>query len=338
MATAAVYEHQVAGLHSGTSTRKHTVFRRGNYGRVLKPYKTRILKPETDCHKLPDEDTLHERAFDNELLFYEHLYASTSQQELSKLRALTPAYYGIQQVLINSAEVAHLALEDLTAGCRWPCTADVKMAGKDTRSKTYERRLLQMKKYPSLREVGWCIAGLKQYTASGAVISRLGPSITGAFHKQEVRDVLRTFFLCPDSHPLHESVNILLKNFQQQIQDILSWFKKQKMYWFRNSSILLVYNSEYFSSWQNSWKKSMKLYNSESEDATELSEDTGNSSENMASTVNGDVGNLICRVKMIDFAHVLKADDGLDSRYITGLTDIVELLSLSCLNPETDSL
>ena len=210
--------------------------------------------------------------------------------------------------------------------------------------------------------------------------------------------VLQSFLLSPNGSPLGCKAVRLVTQFRHQMANILQWFRTQKIYWFRNSSILVVYNAEYFDNWDSSWTEKMHLFEPDGSVSSNSSKQTNsakindiltdvNSTEKPVDTlkikktctseisstninldaiqsnescskiyengpntmktngdsmkmngdsmkVNGDSvmtehkddePELILRVKMIDFAHVLEADGEVDHRYISGLCDIIQL-------------
>lgn len=179
--------------------------------------------------------------------------------------------------------------------------------------------------------------------------------------------------LTPDTHKL---VNIIVT----ELKKILSWFRKQNRLWFRNSSILIIYNSEHFRQSNTKFtdgspnehehikascgnideslataeikhsissstadkisieRPPKQLYlektaskcgntltvqeNAEIEKPEELC--SVNDTSHAAKSLRNDDSQLIVRVKMIDFAHVLNAEGKSDDLYIKGLENLLD--------------
>ena len=222
----------------------------------------------------------------------------------------------------------------------------------------------------------------------------------------------------PNEGELSTNGKMLVRKTIEELNPILQWFRKQRQYWFRSSSLLVVYDAEHFalrdtSNCENKTQgieSSMKHLHSDErgdhvkqisselsendnrsiktakektqclptvEKCLEISESPGSSNNimksqdnynsvqkspgrcqttsNHQSTVDGTAEvstgcdrktadsakqrlenispnpNSIVRVKMIDFAHVLGAEDKLDDKYIRGLENILSFLE-SLLN------
>uniref|UniRef100_A0A6A7G5I6 Kinase n=1 Tax=Hirondellea gigas TaxID=1518452 RepID=A0A6A7G5I6_9CRUS len=258
----AVFEHQVAGSHSSCNSQ----LMRGEVGKVLKPYKLTpnsplpadpsaqsLLAPNKGTNTEDEFVSKHGAACTNERKFYELL---SSRDDLAALRRLTPRYYGEATLWVTGALTPHIVLEDLTLGCRLPCVADVKMGAIKGYPGIQPHKLKGKEaKYSSLSMKGWCIAGMKQHSPAGGgkVLADFGPTEGRTLNLEQVQQYLRSFVML-DSSPRGKE---LLRKVTERIEDIWRWFKEQRMFWFRSSSILIVYNAEYFMQTEEFTQKSV---------------------------------------------------------------------------------
>ena len=130
----------------------------------------------------------------------------------------------------------------------------------------------------------------------------------------------------------HRESSILLEQIIARIESILAWFQEQKMFFFRGSSILVSYNAEYFQqdsvSSEGNAANSGGLNKDPSKGQDEQLQVTNSSSDSEigAGSNQEKASPLRVRVKMIDFAHVLKSGGHKDELYLVGLENFLAFL------------
>ncbi|XP_018015758.1 inositol polyphosphate multikinase [Hyalella azteca] len=380
-----IFEHQVAGRHSSSTSN----LLRGQYGRVLKPYKVKRLSQDPSTHANKETNNIENKNFsrqgvvcEDEHQFYE--LCRQQGQEWAALRELMPAYFGETLVHTDGVPTRYVELEDLTCSCAVPCVADLKMGTSVDYPGKYARKLCPEKvKYPSLKEIGWCIAGLRKSSPGGELLHKFGPETGRELSTEQVHRELEEFFWGDKGS---EKRRVLITRIISALEEILRWFNTQRKFWFRSSSILVIYNAEYFCDpyseriveepalkldEQNSERPPVKSCtgnvgemeifperiktindSSSSQDIVEVSgqrtvikdqnsEINSPSQKDLSSICqrsDKDAGfaslqrkecdddQLILRVKMIDFAHVLDAAGEPDHGYILGLNNLIEFM------------
>ncbi|KAF2366835.1 Inositol polyphosphate kinase [Trinorchestia longiramus] len=245
-----VFEFQVAGSHSSSTSN----LLRGEFGRVLKPYKVKavsplrtsspdLIQPNKEAYNAENENfDGHEVVCPDERAFYE--LCALEDVQLRQLRAFLPAFYGETIVYTAGCPTRYLVLEDLTARCELPCVADLKMGvSRHYPGKPHRKLRADKEKYPSLRDTGWCIAGLLQHAPHGPLLDKFGPATGRTFSTQQVHARMTTFIGGTRGSAKRRQ---LVREITSVLEEIQKWFGSQRRFWFRSSSILVVYNAEYF--------------------------------------------------------------------------------------------
>uniref|UniRef100_A0A131Y1C2 Kinase n=1 Tax=Ixodes ricinus TaxID=34613 RepID=A0A131Y1C2_IXORI len=260
-----LFDHQIAGhVHGSTKTRLG----------LLKHKDGSILKPLVRS----DERTLREQKF------YERIFQSDDcPPELVALRAFVPKYKGVWKTNINREEVEYLKLDDLARVFRKPSIIDVKIG-----AKTYdplaskEKVALETSKYPWSQQIGFRILGMRVFDTTEHKYRVYGKDYGLRQTPDTVLEAFRTFLGASQEWSPPFLPELLL-----QLEDIRSWFEKQRLYAFYSSSLLLMY------------------------DAPNSDEAPGRAPR--------------CAAKMIDFAHVFPTAER-DCNYLMGLRSLMTVL------------
>uniref|UniRef100_A0A090X988 Kinase n=1 Tax=Ixodes ricinus TaxID=34613 RepID=A0A090X988_IXORI len=218
-----LFDHQIAGhVHGSTKTRLG----------LLKHKDGSILKPLVRS----DERTLREQKF------YETQSSSptTALLNSSTLRAFVPKYKGVWKTNINREEVEYLKLDDLARVFRKPSIIDVKIG-----AKTYdplaskEKVALETSKYPWSQQIGLPHFGHASFRHHRAQVQSLSER-TMACDRLQTQCLKRS----GRSSGHRKSGRLpFLPELLLQLEDIRSWFEKQRLYAFYSSSLLLMYDA-----------------------------------------------------------------------------------------------
>ncbi|CAH1408025.1 unnamed protein product [Nezara viridula] len=229
---------------------------------------------------------------DNEISFYERVKHDV---KLLPLQRFIPEYFGYSFLNINNADIRFLKLQDITNQCSKPCVMDVKI-GKQTwePSATLEKRKSEDAKYAvSKREFGFCIPGYHVFDIKSGLVFKFGKEEGKRLGRESTIAAFKQFFnySCGFS-------SIIVKHITSQMADLLDWWNSQNVIHVYSSSLLLVYNAEKLEGLLSGALKEEELITD---------------------------GSWV-KIRMIDFAHVVPANNLNDHNYISGLSNLIAIL------------
>ncbi|TDG49887.1 hypothetical protein AWZ03_003663 [Drosophila navojoa] len=238
----------------------------------------------------------------------------TDQSLLAALAAHVPRYYGQLKLVVNQREHTFIKLEDLTHGMAKPCVMDVKIGRRtwDPLS-SLQKRTIEEQKYALCKQnLGLCLPGFQVYCPDEqqpehTVLIRKGRDYGKSLDVMGFQKALALFFNASCS-----SSNILLHEVLNQLRSIRNWFKRQRLFHFYASSLLICYDFEQLQKLATSNSK-VSLHNGFHADAAEP----------VLPTKSKDW----IRVRCIDFAHIFPAEDGQpDHNYMFGLQSLIDIV------------
>jgi len=266
---------------------------------------------------------------ERELCFYETLQ-NTKDPLLAEAKSFVPKYHNKLKLFVNNREHMFLKLEDLTHGMLKPCIMDVKI-GKRTWDPlaSPQKRTVEEKKYAGSKPfLGLCVPGFQVYKSEGGGSG--GDAIVKRYNKEYGKQLDVNGFRATIALFLNSCVPLgyeILK----QLYAIRDWFKRQTLFHFYASSLLIVYD---FASIQPNLRSSLSPSASIS-DAMNGQLTNGNTQNDYTTLNSSSVSSqtpaldpsLWVKVKMIDFAHVFPAEnDSLDTNYIFGLQNLITVI------------
>lgn len=261
-----IFSHQLAG--HGTTDTRYAMLR----------YKTFVLKIVNDP-SLPKNL--------REFSFYTHI---SCLPDTHPLCLFTSRYYN--PVFVDQNYLASkyfLKLENLTYGMNHFCSIDIKIGtkayGLDV---SHEKKQRIISKYPLQEEIALRICGIKVFDFSRnnfvSKNSHWGKTVTGS----NLTSSLFLFF--QSAIPVILLIDAI-DQFVVRLELLLSYFRKQKSFLFRSSSLLLFY-------------------------------EPFDSAPEMGSSPAARFRKIRTKVKMVDFMHVHEADK-VDLGYIKGLERLI---------------
>ncbi|XP_001356421.2 inositol polyphosphate multikinase [Drosophila pseudoobscura] len=281
-------------------------------GCVLKP----LGKPECEVRELNFYESLASAAVASTAAGAMAEAKAPGDNDLAALSRHVPRFYGHLKLVVNQREHTFVRLEDLTSGMQQPCVMDVKMGRRtwDPMSSPHKRQVEEQKYVICKQKLGLCLPGFLVYLPAEepgkTVVLRHGKDYGKSLNVAGFRQTMGIFFNAStsDSKTRAAGSEILLREVLRQLQEILAWFKRQRMLHFYASSLLICYDYARLSS--QSQPPPSPLLNGHhqhhqcSEDPSEW-----------------------IRVRMIDFAHVYPAEDGQpDENYMFGLQSLIEVV------------
>ncbi|XP_039277962.1 inositol polyphosphate multikinase isoform X2 [Nilaparvata lugens] len=279
-----------------------------DYPKNTRPLESQVAGHEFMCGKIKIGMLKHEDGYlmkpivrpvqgERELAFYEQVQQS-SDPILSTFKTFIPEYYGSSVVKVNGTEVKFILLKDMTHGFKEPCIMDVKI-GKQTwePGASAEKEKSEKIKYAdSKNALSFCIPGFQVYDVNSKIYSKFGKDYGKQMDANGVYEALRMFLN-------HESgaSKYILPPVIDQLRTALELFKNQKVFHIYSSSILMAY------------------------DAAVLRQLNASDSQNSVQSQQIGLKSWYC-VSLIDFAHVVPANDQLDFNYISGIQSLVKVL------------
>lgn len=251
---------------------------------------------------------------ERELRFYESLAeaGASGDNDLALLRGHVPRFYGPLKLVVNQRERTFLRLEDLTLGMLQPCVMDIKMGKRtwDPESSPRKRKLEEAKYVMCKQKLGLCLPGFQVYLKdekdpSRTVVLRHGKDYGKSLSVEGFQKTMALFFNASSSdfRSVRPQTEVLLKEVLRQLEQILTWFRGQRLLHFYASSLLICYD---YSRLGGSGKSSHLL------NGHHFKEDKPSD---------------WVKVRMIDFAHVYPADQALpDENYTFGLNSLIAVV------------
>lgn len=273
---------------------------------------------------------------ERELRFYESLAGAAATEaeagasgdnDLALLRGHVPRFYGPLKLVVNQRERTFLRLEDLTRSMLQPCVMDVKVGKRtwDPESSPNKRKVEEAKYVKCKQALGLCLPGFQVYLPVAnpdqnedieekTTILRQGRDYGKSLSVDGFKETMSLFFnasssssITSDSKARRAAKELLLKEVLRQLQDILSWFRSQRVFHFYASSLLICYD---YARLEGNAPKYQPLLNGHQRHKEE-----------------DDAPSNWVRVRMIDFAHVYPAEQALpDENYMFGLRSLIEVV------------
>ncbi|KAH8352989.1 hypothetical protein KR084_007967 [Drosophila pseudotakahashii] len=254
---------------------------------------------------------------ERELRFYESLVAASGasgDNDLALLRGHVPRFYGPLKLVVNRRERTFLRLEDLTRGMRQPCVMDVKMGKRtwDPAASPNKRKLEEAKYVMCKQKLGLCLPGFQVYRPNDeehpkeTTVMRHGKDYGKSLNVEGFKQTMALFFNAnssSDSKNRRAGTELLLNEVLRQLQEILSWFQRQRLLHFYASSLLICY------------------------DYSRLGNPPMSQSLLNGHRIKEDDPATWVQVRMIDFAHVYPAEQAQpDENYMFGLRSLIEVV------------
>ncbi|XP_055592176.1 inositol polyphosphate multikinase isoform X2 [Uranotaenia lowii] len=175
-----------------------------------------------------------------EIKFYDQLQAATTEQDLLRLKEITPQYHGHHKLVIDGKSVEFIKLSDLTHGMLEPCIMDVKIGSRtwDPLATEEKRKAEESKYYACKHNLGLCIPGFQFYSLANGRVMRYGRDYGKKLTEATVKDAFRKF-LNADSGLCRQ----LLMQFLSDLWTIQKWARTQTSFRLYASSVLLVYDA-----------------------------------------------------------------------------------------------
>ncbi|XP_022232948.2 inositol polyphosphate multikinase IPK2 [Drosophila obscura] len=279
-------------------------------GCVLKP----LGKPECEVRELNFYESLASAAAAASVTGA--MAEAPGDNDLAALGRHVPRFYGHLKLVVNQREHTFVRLEDLTRGMQQPCVMDVKMGRRtwDPLSSPHKRQVEEQKYVICKQKLGLCLPGFLVYLPAEVpgqtVLMRHGKDYGKSLDVAGFRQTMGIFFNAStsDSKTRAAGSEILLREVLRQLQEILAWFKRQRLLHFYASSLLICYDYARLGAQP---PPSPPLLNGHHHGHNHCSDDPSE----------------WIRVRMIDFAHVYPAEDGQpDENYMFGLQSLIEVV------------
>ncbi|XP_002131926.2 inositol polyphosphate multikinase [Ciona intestinalis] len=223
--------HQVAGHRYG----------QGRLGiGMLQHMDGSILKPVQPPPRGKREVAFYQKIFDAEC---DDPVLLTLQPFLPKLLGVwTPPSSSLGEVNSAVPTYSYMKLEDACRRFRNPSILDIKIGRVSYDPEAnQEKRAIESAKYPPLYDLGFQLLGMR--------VSGPSPNEAIFYDKKYGRSLSKDRIT--EGLDLFLSGNVpwkkyIVKAFIQRLEMILSWFESQKRYQFYSSSLLLIYEGEFF--------------------------------------------------------------------------------------------
>jgi len=283
------FEHQIGGWHEGDESKGLLV----SGGTVLKPLQSGSRG-------------------DREVEFYQSIFPCLQQQDHHQqqkhkqphaLSRFVPRFYGCEEITFQSQPRQFMKLENILSGLADPSVMDLKMGTQSFEPGAPPDKVArELSKCPSQLQLGFRLTGAQCYqpTTQPPTDTHPTPHTPATTHKyfdkhygraldkHSFTHMLRKEFFCAeDGQIATKAVELVLT----QVREITQWFETQTEFHFFASSLLVCFDGKY--------KKN-----------------EGMTSACLGNGMGSDDG---VRVKMIDFAHVRRDQEGVDVGYLLGL-------------------
>jgi 1D-myo-inositol-tetrakisphosphate 5-kinase/inositol-polyphosphate multikinase len=204
-----------------------------------------------------------------------------------------PHFYGVsRKVLEDGTKAEYLMMENLTKGFKKPCIMDVKIGAKTYGPDASDKKKAQQDaSYAGTKQpFGFSVPGLSVHVGEKKeeVIMK-GKEYGRSLNADNIHELLEMYL---DINNEPEVAKELAKIFVEDLKKVLQLFEYQTTFHFFASSLLFVYDSE--------------------------------AARNFKETKDGNLRKS-CSLKMIDFAHVWKAEGRTDQDYVRGVQSLIML-------------
>ncbi|XP_039274136.2 inositol polyphosphate multikinase-like [Styela clava] len=234
--------HQVAGHRFGQGRLKLGMLQHTD-GSILKPVQP---PPRGEC----------------EVNFYTKVFNPKCEDPvLMTLRPFLPKYLGLCHPIIvenESESPAYMKLEDACRRFRNPSILDIKIGRVSYDPHADEAKIaFETGKYPPQQNLGFQLLGMRVSGQSPNEAIFLDKKWGRSLTEETIMDGLEVFFTGNKAWRKH-----LIKAFLQRLETILIWFESQSQLQFYSSSILLIYEGEFFDGSSDSDEEFMHKYRS----------------------------------------------------------------------------
>ena len=229
-----------------------------------------------------------------ELEFFRTVTNSSDPSE-AVWQEFVPQFHGVsRKVLEDGTKAEFLMMENLLNNAKKPCIMDVKIG-----ARTYgpdaseEKKAQQDASYAGTKQpFGFSVPGLSVHVGDmkEEIITK-GKEYGRTLNKENIHELLELFLDTKTSNKVSKE---LARIFIEKLKMILQLFNYQTTFHFFASSLLFVYDAEVTERYNESMREELEKSVS---------------------------------LKMIDFAHVWRAEGKIDKNYIQGLESLIKLFS-----------
>ncbi|XP_063933685.1 inositol polyphosphate multikinase-like [Zophobas morio] len=182
-----------------------------------------------------------------ELDFYVEVYDKNNKNEdLFLLRSFLSHFYGERKVEVDGKIMSYIVLENAAAGFQKPCIVDLKM-GRQTYEPDapLEKKNKEETKYPIQSESGFRFVGMKIFNPKTETYDSYERTFGYLLTIEKFFDAFKLFF----SSGLFESGSLqakvkLMETLIEKLRSVQAFFKRQHLYRFYSSSILIIYEGD----------------------------------------------------------------------------------------------
>ena len=229
---------------------------------------------------------------EREVEFFKTVTRSTDPTE-TVWKEFIPQFYGVsRKILEDGTKAEYLMMENLTKDFKKPCIMDVKIGAKTYGPDASDKKKAQQDaSYAGTKQpFGFSVPGLSVHVGEKKkeVIMK-GKEYGRSLNEDNIHELLEIYL---DINNEPEVAKELAKIFVEDLKKVLLLFEYQATFHFFASSLLFVYDAE--------------------------------AARNFKETKDGNLRNS-CSLKMIDFAHVWKAEGRTDQNYVKGVQSLIML-------------
>jgi 1D-myo-inositol-tetrakisphosphate 5-kinase/inositol-polyphosphate multikinase len=204
-----------------------------------------------------------------------------------------PQFYGVsRKILEDGTKVEYLMMENLTKDFSKPCIMDVKIGAKTYGPDASEKKkATQDASYAGTKQpFGFSVPGMSVHVGEEKekVIMK-GKEYGRTLNVDNIHELLEMYL---DMNNEPEVAKELAQLFVEDLKKVLQLFQYQTTFHFFASSLLFVYDAEAAKNFKETKDASLRKFTS---------------------------------LKMIDFAHVWKAEGKIDQNYMKGVQSLIDL-------------
>ena len=219
---------------------------------------------------------------------------NSSDPTVAVFKEFIPQFHGVSRKKLEDGKKGeYLMMENLTKDFSKPCIMDIKIGAKTYGPDASEKKKVQQDaSYVGTKQpFGFSVPGMSVYTGDAKEkIMMKGKEYGRILNVENIHELLEMYL---DINNEPEVAKELAKMFVEDLKKVLQLFKYQTTFHFFASSLLFVYDAEA----ANNFK--------ETEDVKSLRKSIS--------------------LKMIDFAHVWKAEGETDQNYMKGVQSLIDL-------------